>query len=101
MNEKPKILVADDEQECLDFVLDALADTPCELITATDGEQALQLAKQHQPQLVILDVQMPKLDGYAVFGELRKDAATAARAVAAYLWVRASILRPPNSSEIT
>ena len=73
MTDQPKVLIADDEQECIDFVLDALADLPCEVISAGDGEEAWQLVKQQRPQLVILDVQMPKCDGYEVFSRLRAD----------------------------
>lgn len=74
MSDQPKVLVADDEQDCLDFVSDALADAPYELITASDGEEAWQLAQEQQPQLCILDVQMPKCDGYELFARLRGDA---------------------------
>ena len=68
-----KILVADDEQECIDFVRDALADMPCQVLSAKDGKEALAVARQHRPQLIILDVQMPRRDGFAVFRELRSD----------------------------
>ena len=73
MADLPKILIADDEQECIDFVRDALADLPCEVISACDGEEAINLAKQEMPQLIILDVQMPKRDGFEVFSQLRAD----------------------------
>ena len=68
-----KILIADDEQECIDFVREALADTPYEVISAMDGEEAVETAQRETPQLVILDVQMPKLDGFQVFHKLRSD----------------------------
>ncbi len=68
-----KILVADDEQECIDFVCETLADTPHEIISAKDGQEALDLARQQSPQLIILDVQMPKRNGFEVFAELRAD----------------------------
>ena len=73
MTDTPKILIADDEQECIDFVREALADTPCEVISAMDGEEAVETAQRETPQLVILDVQMPKLDGFQVFKKLRGD----------------------------
>jgi CheY-like chemotaxis protein len=75
MSDCPKVLIADDEQECIDFVRDALADSGCEVLAAADGEQALQAARDHKPRLIILDVQMPKKDGFAVFSELRSDEA--------------------------
>ena len=77
MSDPPRILVADDEQECIDFVREALAEVPCELVTAMDGEAALAAARQSTPNLIILDVQMPKRDGFSVFAELRKDEALA------------------------
>jgi len=73
MTEPAKILVAEDEQSCIDFVRETLADTACELITASDGEQALEKARQCNPQPIILDVQMPKRNGFEVFAELRAD----------------------------
>jgi two-component system alkaline phosphatase synthesis response regulator PhoP len=73
MSEAVKILVADDEQACIDFVREMLADMPYEVLSAMDGEQALNVARQHRPQLIILDVQMPRLDGFQVFSELRAD----------------------------
>lgn len=73
MTDTPKILIADDEQECIDFVREALADIPCEVIAAMDGDEAMETAQREVPQLIILDVQMPKLDGFQVFGKLRSD----------------------------
>ena len=73
MTDSAKILIADDEQECIDFVRDALADTPHEIIAAMDGEEALKMARENSPQLIILDVQMPKATGFQVFEELKAD----------------------------
>ena len=73
MNPCPKVLIADDEQECIDFIRDTLTDMPCDVISAADGEEALEVARQNQPDLIILDVQMPKRDGFNVFSELRAD----------------------------
>jgi two-component system alkaline phosphatase synthesis response regulator PhoP len=68
-----KILIADDEPDCLDFVREALADSPYEVITAKDGKDALAKARAAHPDLYILDVQMPEKDGFGVFSELRAD----------------------------
>ena len=73
MTDAGKILIADDEQECIDLVRETLADTPYEVLAAKDGEEALALAREQRPQLIILDVQMPKRDGFQVFEELRRD----------------------------
>jgi len=73
MSDLPKVLIADDEQDCIDFVADALADTPCEVISAMDGKQALEVAKAQNPKVIILDVQMPEKNGFEVFAELQAD----------------------------
>ena len=73
MSDAVKILIADDEQDCIDFVVDTLADTPHEIVTAMDGQAALDMARQEKPQLIILDVQMPNLNGFEVFTQLRAD----------------------------
>lgn len=73
MEDCPKILIADDEQASIDFVRDALADLPCEILAAMDGEQALAMIRSERPDLVILDVQMPKMGGFEVFAEMRGD----------------------------
>lgn len=73
MSDGAKILIADDEQDCIDFVRDALADTGHVVVSAMDGERALAVARAENPQLIVLDVQMPKKDGFQVFTELRAD----------------------------
>lgn len=73
MSGPAKILIADDEQECIDFVREALADTPHEIIAAMDGEEALRMAEENCPQLIILDVQMPKASGFQVFEKLKAN----------------------------
>jgi len=73
MSDCAKILIADDEQDSIDFVRDALAETSYEVVSAADGEQALKVAQQEKPQLIILDVQMPKSNGFEVFAKLRAD----------------------------
>ena len=73
MTEAAKILIADDEQDCIDFVREALADTPHEVLAAMDGEEALKVAREQSPNVIILDVEMPKLNGFEVFAQLRAD----------------------------
>jgi CheY-like chemotaxis protein len=53
-----------------------LKDLGLEVISANDGEAGLEKAKSESPDLVILDVQMPKLDGFEVFRNLRNDDST-------------------------
>jgi CheY-like chemotaxis protein len=74
MSDRAKILIADDEQDCIDFVREALADGPYDVVSASDGEEAYTVARAESPNLIILDVQMPKATGFEVFQRLRQDA---------------------------
>ena len=67
------ILVADDDPDILRFVELNLKLEGYDVLTAADGEQALDVATEKQPSLVILDVMMPKVDGYEVCQRLRAD----------------------------
>ena len=61
-----KILIADDEaqvREMLEQTLEELEDEGVELITAANGKEALEAIRQHRPELVFLDVLMPKMNG--------------------------------------
>jgi len=72
INNKEKVLVVDDEasiRRILDTRLSMIGYT---VITASDGEEALSLFRKEAPNLVILDLMMPKLDGYGVCQEIRK-----------------------------
>jgi two-component system alkaline phosphatase synthesis response regulator PhoP len=71
-----RVLVVDDEVyilHILDFILGAES---YEVVTATDGEQALQRVREDKPDLVILDIMMPKLDGYETCRIIKSDEAT-------------------------
>jgi DNA-binding response OmpR family regulator len=74
--DKPLLLVADDEPDILELLSFRLVRGGYELITADDGEDALSKAFEHRPDLAVLDIRMPKLDGYAVTEALRKDSRT-------------------------
>lgn len=71
------ILTADDNQQIRMLVRAALRSLGHELIEAVDGEQAIELAVARTPDLVLLDVTMPKLDGWEVLHFLRKRPETA------------------------
>ncbi|MFC1453879.1 response regulator [Verrucomicrobiota bacterium] len=73
---KKRILIVDDETDCVEFVKAILEDDNTEIISALDGEAGLKIAAGQKPDLVILDVQMPKKDGFKVFTELRQEEAT-------------------------
>jgi adenylate cyclase len=68
-----RILIADDNPDNLDIFRTRLAVHGYEILTATDGEQALAVAREKQPDLVLLDVMMPKMDGTDVCRTLKAD----------------------------
>lgn len=69
---KETILLVDDESEIVQFIQDALEDEGYGVLTAHDGIQALHIAQQQTPDLVILDIMMPRRDGFSVCIELRE-----------------------------
>ena len=69
-----KILVVDDELQLITMVQMRLEAAGYEVITANDGQEGLEKAKSENPDLVLLDVMMPKMDGYKVCGLLKSDA---------------------------
>ena len=73
---RPLILVADDEDDVRDLVVYRLTRSGYDVVEARDGDEALQLAARTTPDLAVLDVMMPKVDGYEVTRRLRADAAT-------------------------
>jgi two-component system, OmpR family, phosphate regulon response regulator PhoB len=71
------ILVVDDEAPIVDLVRFTLEDADVRVVEASDGAEALALARQVNPDLVLLDVHMPKLDGLEVCRQLRREPAFA------------------------
>ena len=74
MRTPPRILVVDDDPANLEVLRVRLSAQGYELVTAVDGEDALRCAREVEPDLVLLDVMMPKLDGISVLKELKQDA---------------------------
>lgn len=72
--ERNKILVADDEPHILRVVKDKLANAGFSVVTASNGEEALESARREKPALVLLDVMMPKMNGFDVCRALRAEA---------------------------
>ncbi|MEY3827712.1 MAG: hypothetical protein RLZZ148_2532 [Cyanobacteriota bacterium] len=72
-NHKEKILVVDDEASIRRILETRLSMIGYDVVTAADGEEALETFRNTDPDLVVLDVMMPKLDGYGVCQELRKE----------------------------
>ncbi len=70
-NRPPRILVADDDWLNRDLLKAYLSTSGCEVITAADGRTALEMALEHVPDLALVDVQMPRLDGLALCASLK------------------------------
>jgi len=75
---RPLVLVADDDSDILALVRFRLEQDGYEVLSAPDGETALDLAFARPPDLALLDVMMPRLDGYEVTRRLRGHGPTAA-----------------------
>ena len=71
------ILVVDDEPSIVDLVRFTLEDADLRVVEASDGAEALVLARRIKPDLILLDVQMPQLDGLEVCRQLRREPAFA------------------------
>jgi two-component system, OmpR family, alkaline phosphatase synthesis response regulator PhoP len=70
------VLIVDDEQHIrllIEQTLEPLEDEGVELLTAGDGETALSVVENHRPELVFLDVMMPKLNGFEVCRAIKRD----------------------------
>ena len=70
---KSKVLIVDDEQMLVETIGYNLEKAGFEIVTAFDGEAALSQAQQHRPDLIILDVMLPKASGWEVCRALRQD----------------------------
>ena len=68
-----RVLIVDDEQGIIKIVKMYLEHHHYEIITAGDGQEGLEKAKTEKPDLIILDLMLPKIDGYKVCGLLKKD----------------------------
>jgi two-component system, OmpR family, response regulator MtrA len=73
---RPVVLVAEDDEDILEMVVFDLEDEGYEVVTARDGDAAIALALERRPDLVLLDVAMPGLDGYEVTRRLRAEKST-------------------------
>ena len=75
---QPVVLAADDDEDILELVAFRLERSGYTVLKARDGEEALQVARDALPDLAVLDVMMPKLDGFEVTRRIRADGATKA-----------------------
>ena len=74
MSEKRRILIVEDEAELVEMIKMRLEAADYEVISAFDGQEGLDVAKKEKPDLIILDLMLPKMGGYKVCGLLKKDA---------------------------
>jgi DNA-binding response OmpR family regulator len=72
----PKILIADDNLQNVELLEAYLGDFQCEIRTAFDGEETLRAVAEFAPDLLLLDVMMPRLSGFEVCRKLRANPAT-------------------------
>jgi DNA-binding response OmpR family regulator len=72
-----KILIVDDEPNIVSMLADVLSDAGYDTQTIDNGRDALEAARHDHPDLMLLDVQMPQLDGFEVASRLKADPATA------------------------
>jgi len=68
-----RILVVDDEKDLVVMISTALKHNGYEVITANDGQEGLEKAKTEKPDLIVLDLMLPRINGYKVCGLLKKD----------------------------
>ena len=74
MHKPPRILIVDDNETNRDILRSRLGPQGYELLEAADGEEALAAARQHHPDLILLDVMMPKMDGIQACRQIKADA---------------------------
>jgi two-component system, OmpR family, alkaline phosphatase synthesis response regulator PhoP len=72
----PKIVIADDNLQNVELLEAYLSDFECEIRTASDGEESLRVVQEFAPDLLLLDVMMPRLSGFEVCKKLRANPAT-------------------------
>ncbi len=73
MSDKQTILVVDDEQDLLDLIEYNLQQEGFDVLKAEDGVEGIEMAREHNPNLVLLDIMMPKMDGMEVVERMRDD----------------------------
>jgi two-component system alkaline phosphatase synthesis response regulator PhoP len=73
LKQSAKILVVDDEAPVLDLVTAYLQREGYKVVTAADGPEGLRAARQHRPDVILLDIMLPGLDGLAFLSEIRRE----------------------------
>ena len=70
------VLIVDDNPQNVELLLAFLESLPVKLVTAMDGVDALEKVRQHDPDLILLDIMMPRMSGFEVCRRLKNDPAT-------------------------
>lgn len=78
---RPRVLIVDDEAEVVESIRYALETNGCEVSVARDGNQGLAMAEKMTPDLLILDMMMPKRSGFLVLEQLRRDGKDSVRVI--------------------
>jgi CheY-like chemotaxis protein len=73
MPDQPYILIVDDDPDILEGILAILESQPYRLATARDGKQCIAMIEEEIPDLLILDLLMPQMDGWGVIREMRSE----------------------------
>jgi len=73
MEKKPYILIVDDDPDILEGILTVLESQPYRLATARDGKKCIEMIEEDIPDLLILDLLMPRMDGWGVIREMRSE----------------------------
>jgi two-component system alkaline phosphatase synthesis response regulator PhoP len=76
MDEQPYILIVDDDPDILDNIVTILETQPYRLATARDGKKCMAMVEQELPDVLILDLLMPRMDGWGVIREMRSEPRT-------------------------
>lgn len=88
MNSKATILLVDDEPDILEFLKYNLEKANYKVVTASNGEEGLEMAEKVCPDLILLDVMMPKMDGMEVCSTIREDLNLTPEPIIAFLTSR-------------
>ncbi|MFO0968793.1 MAG: response regulator [Gemmataceae bacterium] len=76
MNQPPRILIADDNPQGVELLEAILMGTDYEIQTAADGEETLRKVRDWKPDVLLLDIMMPKMSGFEVCKKMKADPAT-------------------------
>lgn len=71
--DKYSLLIVDDNEELIDFLKDVFSGKFNRIFTATDGQRALEIVRKHQPDIVVSDVMMPRMNGYELCRKIKED----------------------------